>query len=110
MYLSEAEYNHLQSLEANILKKKRYLYKVQHYSLSIDVFEGCHLGLILAEMEFENKAGIGEFVLPSFVLKNVTDDRFFTGGNLIALADAEFRQGLSQRMRDTVPRLKRKTE
>ena len=100
IYLSEAEYNHLESLEAKILKKKRYPYKAQDYSLSIDVFEGRHQGLILAEMELENKAEVGEIVLPWFVLKEVTDDPFFTGGNLILLTDEEFRQGLLQRIRD----------
>ena len=68
--------------------------------MSIDVFEGRHQGLILAEMELEKKAEADEFVLPSFVLKDVTDDPFFTGGNLVTITDEEFRQGLSQRLRD----------
>jgi hypothetical protein len=36
----------------------------------------------------------------AFVLKDVTDDPFFTGGSLIALTDEEFRQEPSQRIRD----------
>lgn len=68
--------------------------------MSIDVFEGRHQGLILADMELEIKAGTDEFALPSFVLKDVTNDLFFTGGNLISLTDEEFRQGLLQRIRD----------
>ena len=100
MYLTEAEYNHFVALEAKILKKRRYPYRVQNHSLSIDVFEGRHQGLILAEMELETKAEVSEFVLPSFVLKDATDDPFFTGGNLVTLTDEEFQQGLSQRLRD----------
>jgi CYTH domain-containing protein len=100
MYLTEAEYNHLESLEAWILKKKRYPYTWQNYALSIDVFEGRHQGLILAEMEVEKKAEVAEVVLPSFVLKDVTADPFFTGGNLVTMTDEAFRQGLSQRIRD----------
>jgi len=100
IYLTEAEYNLLESLEAKILKKKRYPYTMQNYSLSIDVFEGLHQGLILAEMELEKKTEADAIVLPSFVLKDVTDDPFFTGGNLVAMTDEEFRQGLSQRIRD----------
>jgi CYTH domain-containing protein len=100
VYLTEAEYKHLEALEAKILKKRRYPYTVQNHSFSIDVFEGRHQGLILAEMELEKKAGADEFVLPSFVLKDVTDDPFFTGGNLVMMTDEEFRQGLSQRIRD----------
>ncbi|HET8564755.1 MAG TPA: hypothetical protein VFM35_12850 [Candidatus Binatia bacterium] len=100
VYLTEAEYNHFEVLEAKILKKKRYPYTVQNHSLSIDVFEGRHQGLILAEMEVEKKAGVDELALPSFVLKEVTEDPFFTGGNLVTMTDEEFRQGLSQRLRN----------
>jgi CYTH domain-containing protein len=99
IYLTEAEYNLLEALEAKILKKKRYPYTIQNYSLSIDVFEGRHQGLILAEMELVNKGEADALVLPSFVLRDVTDDPFFTGGNLIAMTDEEFKQGLLQRLR-----------
>lgn len=100
IYLTEAEYNLLKSSEARIIQKKRHPYKIQSHSLSIDVFEGHHRGLILAEMELENKADAAAFVLPSFVLKDVTDDPFFSGGNLAAMADEEFSRELSQRLRD----------
>jgi CYTH domain-containing protein len=100
MYLTEAEYNHLAVLEAKILKKKRYPYSLPNFSLSIDVFEGRHQGLILAEMEMEKRADANELALPSFVIKNVTEDPFFTGGNLMTMTDEEFRQGLLQRLRD----------
>jgi CYTH domain-containing protein len=97
-YLSETEYNHFGALEAKILRKKRYPYPVENHSFSIDVFDGRHQGLILAEVELEERADAYEFGLPSFALKDVTNDPFFTGGNLIAMTDKEFRQGLSQRL------------
>jgi CYTH domain-containing protein len=100
IYLTQTEYNLLASLEAKILQKKRYPYTIQNYSLSIDVFEGRHLGLILAEMELEKKVEVDAFLPPSFRMKDVTDDPFFTGGNLVAITEEEFRQGLSQRLRD----------
>ena len=100
VYLTEAEYNHLEALEAKILKKTRYPYSLPNFSWSIDVFEGRRQGLILAEMEMEKKAGVDNLVLPSFVLKDVTEDPFFTGGSLVTMTDEEFRQGLSQRLRD----------
>jgi CYTH domain-containing protein len=100
MYLTEAEYNHFETLEAKILKKKRYPYSLPNFSLSIDVFEGRHQGLILAEMELEKKEEASESILPSFVLKDITNDPFFTGGNLVAITDEGFRQGLSERLRD----------
>jgi CYTH domain-containing protein len=100
IYLTEAEYTLLGSLEAKVLQKKRYSYTTKNYSLSIDVFEGRHQGLILAELEVENKAEADAVVLPSFVLKEVTDDPFFAGGNLVMMTDEEFKQGLTQRLRD----------
>ncbi len=98
VYLTEAEYKRFEALDARILKKKRYPYTLQSYSLSIDVFEGRHQGLILAEMEVEKKAVVDELALPSFVLRDVTEDPFFTGGNLVTMTDKEFRQGLAQRL------------
>ncbi len=80
--------------------KRRYPYRLPDFSLSIDVFEGRHQGLLLAEMEVEQKAGIDGLALPSFVLKDVTEDPFFRGGNLATMTDGEFRQGLLQRLRD----------
>ena len=100
VYLSEAEYHLFEALEGKVLKKKRYPYTLPCYSLSIDVFEDRHQGLILAEIELEKKAGVDELALPPFVLKDVTEDPFFTGGSLMTMTDEEFRQGLSQRLRD----------
>jgi len=100
LYLTEEEYNHLESIEGKVIKKKRYPYSVQNHNFSIDVFEGRHQGLILAEMEFERQSELGEFALPLFALKEVTDDPFFTGGNLVTMTAEEFRQGLLQRLRD----------
>ncbi len=99
IYLTEAEYNHFEALEAKILQKKRYPYSLPKFSLGIDVFEGRHQGLILADMELEKSAGIDELALPAFVLKDVTEDPFFTGGNLVTMTEEEFRQGLSQHLR-----------
>jgi CYTH domain-containing protein len=100
IYLTEAEYNHFEALEAKVLTKKRYPYALSGFSLSIDVFEGRHQGLILAEVEVEKKADVDEWALASFIIKDVTEDPFFTGGDLVTITDEEFRQGLAQRIRD----------
>jgi CYTH domain-containing protein len=99
-YLTEEEYNQLASLDGKTIRKKRYAHSVQYHNFSIDVFEGRHQGLILAEMEFERQSELGGFGLPLFALKDVTDDPFFSGGNLVMMTDEEFRLGLSQRLRD----------
>lgn len=100
LYLTEAEYRQLESLEGKIIRKRRYSCSLQNHNYSIDVFEGRHQGLILAEREFERQSDLGEIALPAFAFKDVTDDPFFTGGNLITVTEAEFRQGLSQRLHD----------
>jgi CYTH domain-containing protein len=100
LYLTEEEYNQLASLDGKTIRKKRYAHSVQYHNFSIDVFEGRHQGLILAEMEFERQSELGGFGLPLFALKDVTDDPFFSGGNLVMMTDEEFRLGLSQRLRD----------
>ena len=100
VYLTEVEYNLLQPLEAKIIRKRRYPYSAQNRNFSIDVFEGRHQGLILAEMEFEKTSELDELVLPWFAFKDVTADPFFSGGNLAMVRDEEFRQGLWQRIRD----------
>lgn len=101
LYLTRAEYNYFAALEARILEKTRYPYVLQSHALSIDVFEGRHQGLILAEMELENLAAASTLELFPFALKDVTDDPFFTGGSLAIMSDEEFRLGLSQRLGDT---------
>ena len=99
IYLTEVEYNYLESLEGRIITKKRYPYRVGNHNFSIDVFEGRHRGLILAETEFEKKTEMDEFALPLFAFKDVTDHPFFTGGNLAVMTEEEFTQGLSQHLR-----------
>jgi CYTH domain-containing protein len=99
LYLTEAEYNFLRPLEAKLIEKRRYPYRMQNHHFSIDVFEGRHQGLILAEMEFEKTESAG-LAVPVFALADVTDDPFFTGGNLVHITEAQFRQGLSQRLRE----------
>ncbi len=98
VYLSQAEYTLFAALEARILQKTRYPYTLQNHSLSIDVFEDRHQGLILAEMELEHKAEAGKLDLLSLGLKDVTADPFFTGGSLAMMTDEAFRLGLSQRL------------
>jgi len=100
LYLTEAEFSLFTAFEARILNKKRYPYTVQHKSFSIDVFDDRHQGLILAELEMEKREAAEGVVLPSFVLKDVTNDPFFAGSNLAAMTRSEFRQGLSLRLRD----------
>jgi CYTH domain-containing protein len=87
--LSQSEYELLDGLEGDRLKKTRYYHDYCGRVFSIDVFEGELDGLILCEIEVE---GIEELMLaepPPYVKYEVTEDAFFTGGNLCRTTRAE---------------------
>jgi CYTH domain-containing protein len=46
-------------------------------------------GLILAKAEFESEKELVEFELPKFSVLEVTNDEFFSGGNLVGKSFAE---------------------
>lgn len=98
MYLNKAEYNCLSQLPGPEIIKKRYEYRQQEHRYSIDVFEGPLQGLILAEIEAEMAEELAGQPFPSFALKEVTADPFFSGGALAGLTEAEFREGFTQRL------------
>ena len=100
IYLTKQEYDFLEFLGGKMVKKTRYPYRAQNHKFSIDVFEGRHKGLILAELELDGQSGLAEDTLPWFALKEVTDDPFFTGGQLAMMTEQEFSLGLAKRLRD----------
>jgi CYTH domain-containing protein len=98
MYLTEAEYQRLVTLEAQQIIKKRYNYLYQGRQYGIDVFEGRLAGLILAETECETMDEAAQLSVPSFALKDVTDDPFFGGGSLAAIDPKTFQADLAERL------------
>lgn len=87
--LSPSEYDLLDGLEGDRLKKIRHYHNYCGRVFSIDVFEGELYGLILCETEAE---GIEELMLaepPAYVKYEVTEDSFFTGGHLCRTTRAE---------------------
>ena len=98
MYLDEEEYDCLGKLEAREIVKKRYRYVNGGLEYGIDVFAGELAGLILAELECETEQDCERLQTPSFSLREVTDDIFFTGGYLSNLTREEFETGLAKRL------------
>jgi CYTH domain-containing protein len=87
--LSPSEYDLLDGLEGDRLKKIRHYHNYRGWIFSIDVFEGELDGLVLCEIE---AGGIEELMLaepPAYVKYEVTEDEFFTGGNLCRTTRAE---------------------
>ncbi len=59
-----------------IIQKKRYEIPLQNtpYTIELDIFEGYHKGLIMAEVEFSSEEAANAFHPPSWFGKDVTLD------------------------------------
>ncbi len=79
MYLTQEEFVVLAHLSAQSLNKTRYSVP----PFGIDVFEGTLQGLLLAEAEFDSSSAAAALTLPPFILREVTADERFTGGQLV---------------------------
>ncbi len=68
------------------IKKIRYLFKLDSYEYSVDVYKKPLKNFYIMEVEFENVAAYENFVLPStlkrYVEKEVTDDEAYKNKNL----------------------------
>jgi CYTH domain-containing protein len=84
--LSPTEHDFLAALEGDPLRKTRHYYLNNHLDrgrvFSVDVFEGELDGLILCETEADGLEELMSVQAPAFVGQEVTEDPFFTGGNL----------------------------
>ena len=92
--LSPGEYEFLDHLEGDRLTKLRHYHNYCDRVFSIDVFEGELAGLVLCEVE---AGGIEELMSaepPAYVKYEVTEDAFFTGGNLCRTTRAELQRKL----------------
>lgn len=74
--LTPESYEHLiKKADGHILTKKRYLIPLEgslHLTIELDVFEGRFKGLMLAEVEFPNRAEAEAFIPPSWFGEDVT--------------------------------------
>jgi CYTH domain-containing protein len=92
MYLTKDEFGVLAKLPAKILTKTRHSVP----PFGIDLFEGALSGLVLAEAEFDCAAEASALALPSFILREVSDDSRFTGGSLVAVSRQELASWLAE--------------
>lgn len=71
--LTNEGYEHLLSkADGSIIRKKRYLIPYEAYTIELDIFEGKHDGLILAEVEFETEEEANTFTPPDWFGEDVT--------------------------------------
>ena len=60
-----------------IIEKKRYFIPFGKYTVELDVYEGKHGGLVVAEVEFESEAEALAFVPPSWFGEDITRDKSY---------------------------------
>jgi CYTH domain-containing protein len=96
IYLNEAEYQTLAQLGGDLLTKRRYRYSSGNQTFSVDVFEGQLSGLILAEIEAQTDEQLQTVSLPAWAVAEVTNDNFFTGGNLVTVTLAQLQAELAK--------------
>jgi len=93
--LSPEEYELFDALKGDRLRKTRYYHIEQGRVFSIDVFEGELDGLVLCETEAEGLDELMSIQPPAYARHEVTEDPFFTGGNLCRTTRAQFLRKLS---------------
>lgn len=93
--LSPEEYQIFDALAGFRLKKERHYHNYQNQVFSIDVFEGELEGLILCETEQDSLKDLMAAEFPVYAQREVTEDIFFTGGNLCITTRTELLNKLS---------------
>ncbi len=93
--LSPEEHKLFDGLAGDRLKKERHYHHHQGRVFSIDVFEGELEGLILCETEADGMEDLMLAQFPAFATHEVTEDTFFTGGNLCRTTRADLLRKLS---------------
>ena len=93
--LSPGEYRLFDSLAGSLLRKTRYYHNYRGQIFSVDVFEDELEGLILCETEGDSLEELMSAEFPVYANREVTEDIFFTGGNLCRKMRAELLDKLS---------------
>ena len=60
-----------------IIEKKRYFLNYGNFTIELDIYEGRHKGLIVAEVEFENEREALDFVPPSWFGEDITKNKSY---------------------------------
>ena len=84
-YLTQTEFDVFSELPAKVLEKRRYGVPNAGREFSVDMFTGTLQGLILAEIEWPDDAGLRALAAPLWADREVTDDVRYQGGSLASL-------------------------
>lgn len=82
--LTKEAFDHLiVKSDGKIIKKTRYLIPYDSYTIELDIFEGDHAPLIMAEVEFPSREEADAFTAPHWFGKEVTYDKAYQNSNMI---------------------------
>lgn len=93
--LSPMEYAFLSDLKGETINKVRYYHFHHGNVFAIDVFQGDLAGLVLCEVEAGSLEELMRIEAPDYVLGEVTENPFFTGGNLCRTSRADLTRTLA---------------
>ncbi len=113
IYLDEAEHavfeqfegrqiSKNERIESNEIRKNRYFHEFDGKQIEFDVFLGDLWGLNLAKVVFDEIEEMKNFEIPPFVIREVSNDQFFTGENLVGKGFADVQKEFENLAKETV--------
>jgi CYTH domain-containing protein len=82
-YLTQVEFNILESLPSQALSKRRFKIEVDGCEFSYDCFLDNLAGLHIAEIEWPDDAGLRALSAPVWATRDVSEDKRYQGGSLV---------------------------
>ncbi len=95
--LSFEEYTALNQLPGKRLKKRRFAYQIDEYTAEVDVYLNNLEGLVLIDFEFSSDQAMADFIKPSFVGADITQDSLLAGGMLCGKAYTDIESYLAEK-------------
>jgi adenylate cyclase len=80
--LTVAEFDALRVIKGKEVRKIRYYYNSDNVVYEVGVFQDKLQGLVVVDVEFDNKESMLAFQQPEWVLVEVTQENFLAGGEL----------------------------
>jgi CYTH domain-containing protein len=102
--LTAGEFELLAALPGDVVRKVRHYHRRGEEVFSVDVFEGQLAGLLLCEVEAQDVETLMRIHPPAYAPVEVTEDPFFTGGNLCRTTRAELLRKLEAAGAGFMPR------
>ena len=83
IFLDDAEYERFEIFEGTEIRKNRYPFEFDGRRYDLDVYLWPLWGLNTAIICFDDEAEMKDFVPPDFLIREITDDKFYLGENLV---------------------------